>query len=200
MPMLQKEMTPARWLFNPFVRIAGWASLAAGLAGIVAAGLLAAAAGIRFDGLLDLHFVGNVPTYLPIVEGLINWMSIVAVSALIARLFGGGGNVRLLDVAGTLALARAPLVLAASIGTVPWIRDAYDEALSAWTSVQLLSITLGMLVGVLAILACFAWTIALMWKAFSITGNMKGGRGAAFYIAALAAGELISKILVFRIS
>lgn len=200
MPMLQQEMTLARWLFNPFARIAGWVSLAAGLAGIVAAGLVAAAAGIRFDGLLDLHFVGNVPTYLPIVEGLINWIAIVAVSALIARLFAGGGNVRLLDVAGTLALARAPLVLAASIGTLPWIRDAYDEVLSAWTSVQLLSITSGMLIGVLAILACFAWMIALMWKAFSITANVKGGRGAALYIAALAAGELISKFLVFRIS
>ena len=199
MPLPQQEMTLARWLFNPFVRIGGWTSLAAGLAGIVAAGLAAAAAGIRFDGLLDLHFVGSVPTYLPIAEGLINWIAIVAVSALIARLFGGGSNVRLLDVAGTLALARAPLVLAALICTVPWIRDSldYDVILQ---SPNLISLVAGMLVGVLAILACFAWSIVLMWKAFSITANMKGGRGAAFFIAALAAGELISKILVFRIS
>lgn len=199
MQMAQQEMTLARWLFNPFVRIGGWTSLAAGLAGIVAAGFVAAAAGIRFDGLLDLHFVGSVPTYLPIAEGLINWISIVAVSALIARLFGGGSNVRLLDVAGTLALARAPLVLAALICTVPWIRDSldYDVILQ---SPSLISLVAGMLVGVLAILACFAWMIVLMWKAFSITANMKGGRGAAFFIAALAAGELISKMLVFRIS
>lgn len=199
MPLPQQEMTLARWLFNPFVRIGGWTSLAAGLAGIVAAGLAAAAAGIRFDGLLDLHFVGSVPTYLPTAEGLINWIAIVAVSALIARLFGGGSNVRLLDVAGTLALARAPLVLAALICTVPWIRDSldYDVILQ---SPNLISLVAGMLVGVLAILACFAWMIVLMWKAFSITANMKGGRGAAFFIAALAAGELISKILVFRIS
>ena len=200
MPMLQQEMTLARWLFNPFVRVAGWAALAAGLAGIVAAGLAAAAAGVRFDGLLDMHFVGNVPTYLPIVEGLINWIAIVAVSVLIARLFGGGRAVRLLDVAGTLALARAPLVLAASLGTVPWIRDSYDEALSAGTSLQLLSFTSGMLIGVLAMLACFAWMITLMWKAFSITLDMKGGRGAGFFVAALAAGELLSKLLVYRIS
>ena len=198
--MSQQEMTLARWLFNPFVRMGGRASLATGLGGIVAAGLVAAAAGVRFDGLLDMSPMGNVPTYLPIAEGLINWMSIVAVSALIARFFGGGSKVRLLDIAGTLALARAPLVLAASIGTLPWIRDAYDDVLSAATSEQLLLITLGMLVGVLAILACFAWSIVLMWKAFSITANMKGGRGAAFYIAALAAGELISKFLVFGIS
>lgn len=199
MQMAQQEMTLARWLFNPFVRIGGWTSLAAGLAGIVAAGFVAAAAGIRFDGLLDLHFVGSVPTYLPIAEGLINWIAIVAVSALIARLFGGGSNVRLLDVAGTLALARAPLVLAALLCTVPWIRDSLDFDVIL-QSPSLISLVAGMLVGVLAILACFAWMIVLMWKAFSITANMKGGRGAAFFIAALAAGELISKILVFRIS
>lgn len=199
MQMAQQEMTLARWLFNPFVRIGGWTSLAAGLAGIVAAGLVAAAAGFRFDGLLDMSPMGSVPTYLPITEGLINWISIVAVSALIARLFGGGSSVRLLDVAGTLALARAPLVLAALICTVPWIRDSLDYDVIL-LSPSLISLVAGMLVGVLAILACFAWMIVLMWKAFSITANMKGGRGAAFFIAALAAGELISKILVFRIS
>lgn len=192
-------MTLARWLFNPFVRIGGWASLAAGLAGIVAAGLVAAAAELRFDGLLDMSPMGNVPTYLPIVEGLINWIAIVAVSALIARFFGGGSNVRLLDVAGTLALARAPLLLAASICTVPWIRDSLDSDVIL-QSRDLISLVPGMLIGVLAILACFAWSIVLMWKAFSITADMKGLRGAAFYIAALAAGELISKFLVFGIS
>ena len=192
-------MTLARWLFNPFVRIGGWASLAAGLAGIVAAGLVAAAAELRFDGLLDMSPMGNVPTYLPIVEGLINWIVIVAVSALIARFFGGGSKVRLLDIAGTLALARAPLLLAASICTVPWIRDSLDSDVIL-QSRDLISLVPGMLIGVLAILACFAWSIVLMWKAFSITANMKGLRGAAFYIAALAAGELISKFLVFGIS
>ena len=192
-------MTLARWLFNPFVRIGGWASLAAGLAGIVAAGLVAAPAELRFDGLLDMSPMGNVPTYLPIVEGLINWIVIVAVSALIARFFGGGSKVRLLDIAGTLALARAPLLLAASICTVPWIRDSLDSDVIL-QSRDLISLVPGMLVGVLAILACFAWSIVLMWKAFSITANMKGLRGAAFYIAALAAGELISKFLVFGIS
>ena len=199
MPTLQQEMTLARWLFNPFVRVAGWAALAAGLAGIVAAGLAAAAAGFRFDGLLDMSPLGNAPSYLPIVEGLINWISIVAVSALIARLFGGGSSVRLLDVAGTLALARVPLVLAALICTVPWIRDSLDFDVILQNP-NLISLVAGMLVGVLAILACFAWMIALMWKAFSISANMTGERGAGFFIAALAAGELLSKLLVYRIS
>ena len=196
--MLQQEMTLARWLFNPFVRIAGWGSLAAGLAGIFLAGIAAAAAGIRFDGLLDMHIVGNVPTHVPIVEGLINWISIVAVSALFAKLFGGGSSVRLLDVAGTLALARAPLVLAASICTIPWIRDSLSYS-AILAEGDLTSLLPGMLVGALVLLACAVWTIVLMWNAFSIAGNMKDVRGAVLFVAALAVGELLSKLLVYRI-
>lgn len=61
--MIQEEMTPTRWLFNPFVRVAGTTSLAGGLAAIGVGGLAAATAGIRFDGLLDMHFVHSVPVW-----------------------------------------------------------------------------------------------------------------------------------------
>ena len=57
---MQQEVTIVRWMFNPFIRIAGTRSLAIGLVGIVAAGLAAAGAGIRFDGSLDVHN-GNQP-------------------------------------------------------------------------------------------------------------------------------------------
>ena len=59
--MIQEQMTLARWLFNPFIRVAGTKSLVGGLVAIGAGGLAAAAAGIRFDGLLDMHFVRSVP-------------------------------------------------------------------------------------------------------------------------------------------
>ena len=58
--MMQQEMTLTRWLFNPFVRIAGTTSLVVGLGAIGLGGLVAAAVGIRFDGLVDMHFVGSV--------------------------------------------------------------------------------------------------------------------------------------------
>ena len=102
---------------------------------------------------------------MPIVEGLINWISIVAVSALFAKLFGGGSSVRLLDVAGTLALARAPLVLAASICTIPWIRDSLSYSAILMEG-DLASLLPGMLVGALVLLACAVWTIVLMGMPF----------------------------------
>ena len=51
---MQQEMTIGRWMFNPFIRIAGTRSLAIGLVGIVAAGLAAGGAlAYASTGLLD---------------------------------------------------------------------------------------------------------------------------------------------------
>lgn len=196
--MIQQEMTLARWLFNPFVRVAGANSLAAGLAVIVLGGLAAAGAGIRFDGLLDMHFVHAVPVSLPILEGLLNWVVITILLALVARLFGGGSGVRLIDIAGTQALARAPLVLAAGICALPWIQNSLAEMSSALQSGAFDALGPGALVGSLAMLAGIGWMVALMWNAFRISCNMKGGRAVALFIGAVVVGELVTKSLVLR--
>lgn len=204
--MLQQDMTLARWLFNPFLRIAGWTSLVAGLAAITVSGLVAAAAGMRLDGLLEMGFAGTVPAHLPVLEGLIHWISIAAICALIARVFGGGRSVRLLDVAGTLALARAPQVIAALACTHPLIRDSLvgtvyvsDEAGSV---VEILAVPAPSPVAwaiVVVALACMAWMVVLMWRAFSVTSNIRGWRGVAFFIPAYVGAELLGRFLVFRL-
>ena len=120
---MQQEMTIGRWMFNPFIRIAGTRSLAIGLVGIVAAGLAAGGAGIRFDGLLDMHAGNEVALWVPVVEGLVNWAVFTLLLLLVALLFGRS-NVRLVDVAATQAMARILLLPVAAICALPWILDA----------------------------------------------------------------------------
>ena len=196
--MMQQDMTIARWLFNPFTRIAGTASLVAGLAAIGAGGLAAAAAGIRFDGLLDAHFATSVPVWLPVLEGLLNWIVFSVLCVLIARLFGGGVGARLVDIAGTQALARAPLVPAAAICTLPWIRNSAAKFTAAFPSVDLAALDAGVLVGGGVMLGGVVWMVVLMWNAFSVSTNLKGTRGIVLFVAVIALGELISKFLVLR--
>ena len=100
--MMHQEMTIVKCLLNPFVRIAGVTSLALGLAAIVVGGVVAGIAGIRFDGLLDMHFAVSVPLWLPILEGLLNWAVISALFMLAALLFAVAAF-RLIDIAGTQA-------------------------------------------------------------------------------------------------
>ena len=186
---MQQEMTIGRWLFNPFVRIAGARSLIVGLAGIVVAGLAAAGAGIRFDGLLDVHAGNEVALWMPVVEGLVNWAVFTLLLVVVALLFSKSA-VRLVDVAGTQAMARMPLLLVAAICNLPLIQDAFDRMAAVLLGIELEGNTLtGLFAGILVTLGGVVWMVALMWKAFSVSCNMRGGRAIALFVLAVLLGE-----------
>lgn len=196
---MQQEMTVFRWMFNPFVRIAGIRSLVLGLAGIVAAGLIAAGAGIRFDGLLDVHAGYEVALWVPVVEGMVNW-AVFTLLLVVAALLFSKSTVRMIDVAGTQALARMPLLPVAAICGLPWIREAFDEMARSAISGQLSGIPwMGVAVGAVVTLAGVVWMVALMWKAFSVSCNMKGGRAIALFVLAVLIGEVVTVLLRGRI-
>ena len=47
-------------------------------------------------------------------------------------------------------------------------------------------------------LAGIVWTVVLMWNAFSVSCNLKGGRGIALFVFAVVVGELATKFLIVR--
>ena len=195
-----REMSVARWLFNPFVRIGGEQALAIGLGVIVVSGLVAAAGGVRFNGLLDLHSGYSVSWWVPVVEGLVNWsvisMLLVPVSLLVAP-----RTVRLVDIAGTQALARVPLLFGALACVPALVRDGDVELFTAAVEGRMPTLTaasLASLVAGLLGLACFIWMIWLMWKAFAVSCNQRGARAVAIFVVAVIAGELATKFLLFR--
>ena len=182
-------MTIARWLFNPFIRIAGLRSLVIGLAGIVAAGVVAAGAGMHFDGLLDVHAGNEVALWVPVVEGLVNWAVFTLLLLLVALLFSKSA-VRLVDIAGTQALARMPLLPVAAICNLPLIQDAFDGLAAALLGGELDGDAFsGLVAAILVTLTGLVWMVTLMWKAFSFSCNMRGGRAIALFILAVMLGE-----------
>ena len=188
-PSTQQEMTIGRWLFNPFVRIAGARSLVIGLSGIAGAGLVAAGAGIRFDGLLDVHAGYEVALWMPVVDGLVNW-AVFTLLVVVAALLFSKRAVRLIDIAGTQAMARTPLLLVAAICNLPWIQDTFDGTAAVLLGGELDGTTLtGLVAVILVTLGGVVWMVALMWKAFSISCNMRGGRAIALFILAVLLGE-----------
>ena len=196
--VVPREMTVARWLFNPFIRIAGEQALAIGLIVIVASGLAAAAAGVHFDGLLDFHPGYRVSFWVPTVEGLLNWSVItvllVGVSFLVAP-----STVRLVDIAGTQALARFPLLLAA-LACIPGpVREANEALVTAAIEGRMVTPSAASLVAGQFAVACWIWMVWLMWKAFSVSCNQRGGRAVAIFVAAVIAGEVATKFLLGRL-
>ena len=195
---LPREMTAAGWLFNPFVRIGGEQALAFGSSIIVVGGLVAGAADVHFDGLLDFHPGYSVSFWVPVVEGLVNWSVISVLLALVALLVAPR-TVRLIDVVGTQALARVPLLPAALACLPAPVRDGNAELASAAADGRIATLTTATLVAGLLASACVIWMVWLMWKAFAVSCNQRGVRGVAIFMAAVIAGEVATKFLLIRV-
>ena len=190
--VVPREMTVVRWLFNPFVRIAGEQALAIGLIVIVASGLAAAAAGVHFDGLIDFHPGYRVSLRVAIVEGLLNW-SVISMLLVLVSLLVAPRTVRVVDIAGTQALARFPLLLAALACVPPAVRRANEEMTAALADGRIMMPTVASSVSGLFGSVCVIWMVWLMWKAFSVSCNQRGGRAVAIFAAAVIAGEVATK-------
>ena len=194
---VSREMSVARWLFNPFVRIGGEQALAIGLSVIVVSGLVAAAGGVHFDGLLDFHPGFSVSFWVPVVEGLVNW-SVISVLLVLVSLLAAPRTVRLVDIAGTQALARAPQLLAALACVPAPVREGNAELVAAAVEGRLVTPTAPSLVAGLLAGACAIWMVWLMWKAFAVSCNQRGARAVMFFVAAVIAGELATKFLLIQ--
>ena len=192
------EMTLARWLFNPFIRIAGGQALAIGLSVIVVSGLAAAAGGVHFDGLIDFHPGYRSPYWVPVAEGFLNWSVITGLLVLLSFLVAPP-TVRVVDIAGTQALARWPLLLAALAHVPPAVRRGNEELVAGAVEGRLVMPSMAsVVVGLLAVV-CGIWMVWLMWKAFAVSCNQRGGRAVAIFVAAVLAGEVATKFVWLQV-
>lgn len=197
-------MTVAGWLFNPFIRIGGGQALVIGLTVIVASGLAAAAADMHFSGLLDVRGVSRAPYWVPVAEGLVNWSSISVILAVVSLLIAPR-TVRLIDIAGAQALARAPLLPAALVMALPPVRDGNQEltefARAALDGRMVTSAPVSIFVALTAgllVIACVVWMVQLMWKAFAVSCNQRGGRAVAIFVGAIIVGQMATQSLLSR--
>ena len=192
-----REMSVARWLFNPFVRIGGEQALAIGLGVIVVSGLVAAAGGVHFGGLLEIRPGFSVSWWVPVVEGLVNW-SVISLLLVLISFLVAPRTVRLVDIAGTQALARVPLLLAALACVPAPVRDGNAELVTAALEGRLATPTAATLVAGLFAGACGIWMVWLMWKAFAVSCNQRGARAVAIFVVAVIAGVLATQFLLIR--
>ena len=194
-------------LFHPFHRIAGVQALGLGLVTVIAAGLLGARQGLHFDGMLDIHVGRSGSWWLFVAEGLIDWLCLALVLLAAGRLVSKSAF-RSIDLIGTQALARWPMLGVAAACLAPGFHRFNQELLKALSSLKpgeipslptdspdvvvFACVTLVMLLGTV-------WMVALMWKSFSHCCNVRGGRAVTAFILGLLAAEVLSKLLVGRL-
>ena len=112
-------------LINPFERIAGWKALAIGICFISLTALLGKINNLLFDNLLHVTLCPHTFGRAFWGSGL-NWV-IVSIVMLIAGKLFSTSKIRIIDVAGTMALSCAPLLLIALFGFLPFFpKDTAD--------------------------------------------------------------------------
>jgi hypothetical protein len=183
-----------RWLFNPFYYIAGWQALVLGLIAMFAASFIGALSRSHFDGVLDFHTGAATPLWVYPVENLINWLSLATPLMLAGRLISTS-RPRAIDVFGTQALARFPTVLTALAALLP----GYQRQVSRF---MLLDMTIhpadAIMFGItaLVVLIAIVWMVALMYRGFAVSCNVRGGGAIGVFIVSLLVAEAVSKFLL----
>jgi hypothetical protein len=194
------EKKPLTLLFNPFFYVAGGKALGIGLAAMLLAGLVGALGNTHFDGVLDTHTGARAPLWFFLAEGIIDWLCLGTV-LLVLGLVVSKTTFRALDVLGTQALARWPSLLLALL-MLPGAVRRFGTQLVAWISQpearHAINIPDAIVFGVvvLASIPVLCWMVYLMYKAYSVSCNVKGGRGIGSFIGGLFAAEVLSKLCI----
>lgn len=176
-----------KWLFNPFVSIAGWQALSLGLLLMLVTLVIASFSHTNYDGAIDAHFGFPSKIIIYVFEQLNAWLSTTIVFFAVGFILSKS-KIRILDVAGTLALARAPMLFAAIIGFVPTLHH-----------VNLNHITASFLILSLIAILFSIWMIALMYRAFTISCNLKGSKAIAGFVVSVIIAEILSKLVIHNV-
>lgn len=208
MEPVQTRIVPARglkqWLFNPFNFIAGSQALLLGLAIILLSAALGFLGTTHFDGTLDVHVGASAPFWFFILEVLIDWLSLALPLYLFALIFSKS-SFRAIDLFGTQALARWPYLIIALLMLAPAVQrvNQYFLSLAGLAPRQPELNYLDILVAGFAFILSFAmivWTVALMYKAYVVSCNLKGTRAVVTFVLAIVIAEISSKIIIAHLA
>ena len=185
------------FLINPFTKIAGWKAFGIGIVIVIATVLVGYLNGICFPGLISIKSVPDLTlgnAFLLQSVGLLSTVIIMYIAGLIFA-----KNVRFQDILGTTTLSRAPLLLLSPFGFMVEHIDPRAMLQSAMDGTFSLMDIKGMLVFGLLCMLFAVWVIALLYNAFRVSTNIKGGKSVGIFIAVILLSEVLANIALYLI-
>ena len=176
-----------KWFINPFERIAGWQALFFGLAAMALTAVIGKINGVAFDGVVDIHTGGSFSFTASFAMQAVDFLALF-LTMWIAGVCFSKTRLRAVDVAGTMALARAPMLPLVVICFLPVTpAGLYDIP--------------RLIIFVLISIPFTIWMIALMYNAYSVSCHLKGVRAVVTFIGSLLVAEIVSKLVfIFLLS
>jgi len=195
-------------LMNPFYYLAGGPALGIGLALILLSALLGFFGNTHFDGVLDSHTGRAAPLWVFLAEGLVDWLVLALPLYLAGRLLSRSQGLRAVDVFGTQALARAPYLLVALATLLPGYQRTVARVIenlprifdrSGAPPTPLIEhggdFAVFLVVTVFGVLM-LVWMVALMYRSYALSCNIKGARAVVSFIVSILIAEVLSKLAV----
>jgi len=196
----QKERKLATWLFNPFVYITGWEAMFNGILIIAVTGYIGSRSNTHFDGVLDTHTGMPGPLWGFLAEGLIAWLCM----AIVLWAFGkciSKTAFRTIDLFGTQAVARCPMLITSLACLLPPYTRFTEYIIQAFAGTagevpfQITdAVVFGTVVTAMVIILC--WAVYLMYRSYSVSCNISGGKAIGTFIAGIILSEILSKALI----
>lgn len=193
------------WIFNPFVHIAGWQSLVIGLIIMLLTAVIGHFTNTHVDGVIGAGFGLPAPVWVHFTEVLCAWIVLSLILLVTGRILSKTAF-RIVDVFGTQALARAPMLLAPLLG-FPELNQRVTKYLFSKflptgeevtaTQFEIVVFVIIVLIMIIAVI----WTITLMYNAYRLCFNLKGKKSGISFTIALICAHLIASvifILLFR--
>jgi hypothetical protein len=198
---MNPQNKPITLLFNPFFYVAGVKALGLGLAAIFLAALVGSWGHTHFDGVLDTHVGAAAPLWFFFAEGVIDWLCLFIVLWPCGKIISQSAF-RAVDLLGTQALARWPAFIISLITLPKAFQRFSNELLQQLKQGQFQFNTRDAIIFfciVIAMLPFLCWMVALMYKSFSVSCNVKGGKAIAMFIAGLVVAEALSKLCLLLV-
>ena len=181
-------------LFNPFKYIAGTKALLLGVGAMLITAVLCLLQKAHLDGVIDLHTGRETPSYFYFIEPVIDWVCLVLPLYIFGRVFSVS-SIRVIDVAGTSALARYPMFFVVLLNFL-MPKETGDPTKFIATIESNPAMLAQLLIVGLCILPFIVWTVALMYNAYSTSVNLKGPKATWSFVASFIIAEILSKVII----
>ncbi|MFT3740188.1 MAG: hypothetical protein QM786_15675 [Breznakibacter sp.] len=181
---------------NPFFYVAGWQSFAIGMAVALGTALVAGFSGTYFPDVLSVKVGVRLPFGALMVQWCINW-GIVSLLMYVAGLIFSNSRPRFIDVFGTQGMARLPYFFAAFLPFVPAMEKLGKMLVGKHLGVgETVSMSVGettlAIAQIILTIAFTVWMVAWMYRAFSVSVNLKGGKAVGIFVGVLVISVLVT--------
>lgn len=189
-------------LFNPFEKYSDKILIVFGLLFTLIGGYLGFIFNTRFDGVIDIHFVENVSIYNPLLDIVINIVTLAVCLFVIGKLINN--KTRCTDILSATLNARIPFYFITffnannkayimSEGILTLAKSNQINTLEALDIFYLILMTF-------TIIASLIWSMILLFNGFKTAVNAKETKHILFFISTLIFAEILSKILIITLN